>query len=440
MFLPFHHRAQRWALLVAHRRAGKTVAALNDQVSRALYFDTLVEPRFAYIAPFYSQAKRIAWSYLRRYAGAAASKVYESELTIKIRHNGALISLFGADNPDSFRGQYFDGVVLDEYGNMKPSIWSEVLLPTLLDRRGWATFIGTPNGPNHFRDLYHEALKSPERWFVDILPVSSTGLIPEEELDEMRRLMLPEEYEQEMECSFEASTRGAFYAAETKKATAEGRLGLFPADPTLPLHFVFDIGFRDDCAMGAFQERPDGVTLVEAHAENMRAAPYWIDRINQTCIQHNCSRGQVWLPHDAAAKTYATGISTIEQFVAAGIRPRPVPNLDKQDGISAARYIFQYMWFNEPLTDKFWLALKSYHRTWDEDKKAFTNGDVHDWSSHYADMFRYLALSARFPTARRNSSDIIILKEPTDLIVPVSHPFSLNDLWEAQRGRSDRIQ
>jgi hypothetical protein len=327
---------------------------------------------------------------------------------------------------------------------MRPSVWGEVLLPTLIDRRGWATFIGTPNGPNHFRDLYLRALKDPSRWFVDLLPVSKTKLIPEEELGEMRREMLPEEYEQEMECSFDASTRGAFYVTETALCQKEGRYAAFGADPSLPLHFVFDIGFRDDCAMGAWQEYHDTNIVVHAHGENMRAAAYWIEKIHETCQLHGCKLGQVWLPHDAKAKTFATGLSTIEQFISHGIRPQLVPNLDKQDGISGARHVFKHTRINETYCEELWLALKSYHRRWDEDKKAFTNEDVHDWSSHYADMFRYFALAARWPSStssKRKSTDLIVPDSSGNKIkVYQNYPFSLNDLWEQARGRTDRIQ
>jgi len=434
IFIPFHARHQRWAILVAHRRAGKTVATVNDQISRALYIDPTYfpEPRYAYIAPFYSQAKRIAWSYFKQYCRAVGRRPAESDLSITLRTNGALLSLYGADNPDAFRGQYFDGVILDEYGNMRPSIWSEVLLPALIDRRGWATFIGTPNGPNHFRDLYLEALKDPERWFTELLPVSQTRLIPEEELSEMRKMMLKEEYLQEMECSFEASTRGAFYAQEILEAADHGRIATFPANPDLPLHFVFDIGRTDDTAMGAFQETHTSVDIIHAEAENGKGPPHWLDRIHQVCLENNCQRGTVWLPVDAKAKTWATQRSGFEQFIDGGIRPSIVPNLEVLDGIQAARFVFRYLRFNNPATDGLVVALKSYHRKWDEEKKAFTNDAVHDWSSHPADMFRYLCTVAHFPHNR--PLHIPEVHIPTNPALTVSHyPITLAELWEERR-------
>jgi phage terminase large subunit len=422
--------------LVAHRRAGKTVATINDVISRALYFNAYPDPRFAYIAPFYGQAKKIAWAYLKQYARTAIDKPRESDLSITIKHNRAEITLYGADNPDSFRGLYFDGVILDEYGNMRKSTWSEVLLPTLLDRRGWATFIGTPNGPNHFRDLYHEATKDPERWFVDLLPVSQTRLIPDAELEEMKKLMLPEEYEQEMECSFEASTKGAFYANEIAKAIEAGRVADYPADQDLLLHFVFDIGRTDDTALGAFQEHQGGANMVHSESENMRGPGYWIDRIYKICEFHGCKRGTVWLPHDARAKTWATQRSGYEQFIDAGIRPKIVPDLDVLDGINAARFVFQFVTINQPCCDKLELALKSYHRKYDEDKQAFTNDAVHDWSSHLADMFRYFGIVARFPHSRPLTIPPVTPEPTNPSIIKTYYPITLEQLWEDHDGRN----
>jgi len=347
-------------------------------------------------------------------------KKSESELSL-MYFNDAKFTLYGADNPDAFRGQYFDGVVLDEYGMMKPSIWSEVILPTLVDRKGWAVFIGTPNGPNHFRDLVREAIKDMTRWFVEIHPVSETALIDAEELHEMKKLMLPEEYAQEMECSFEASARGAFYSTEIMEATAAGRVQSLEANQDMPLHFIFDLGFRDDTATIAFQDAPDGYPIIHAESDNLRPIRHYIQRINEICAAYGCSRGVVWLPHDAKAKTLQTGRSIVEQFIAAGIVPRIVPSLDILDGIAAARMLFPEIYFNANSCEMLIEALKTYRREWDEDKKAFANQPVHDWSSHYADVFRYFAIVAKKK---------IIQQVDTTLHTMKSYPLTLTDLFE----------
>lgn len=427
IFVPYHARKQRFAAMVAHRRAGKTVATLGDTLHRA-QFCTLHRPQYGYIAPQYNQAKRIGWNYLKDMSRELLVKQpSESNLSVEL-YNGATVSLFGADNPDSFRGLYFDGLVLDEYGNMPPSVWSTILRPTLLDRQGWATFIGTPNGPNHFRDMWLRALKNPTRFFTAMLKVTDTGLISDTELGEMREDMTEEEYEQEMMCSFDAATRGAYYGADCAAAEASGRVRLIDPDPT-DLHFVFDLGWRDDTCLWAWQDRPDGHALLHAESNNTKPIKYYIERINSICSHLGTTRGIVYLPHDARAKSLQTGRSIVEQFVAEGISPSIVPNLDINDGIQAARLIFKDCVFHSTGTEEGFLALKSYHREYDEVKKVFKDNPVHDWSSHYADAFRYFGIVAKRKKVRPPPP-------PPD---PVGRPlgtFSLNQLWSTVRQRT----
>ena len=194
-FKAFHLRdlkVQRWACIVAHRRAGKTVAAVNELVRRAADCKR-PEPRYAYIAPYTSQAKDVAWSYLRR----CVSKLHHppvstSELWVELP-NGARIRLYGADNYDRLRGLYLDGVVLDEYAAMDPRAGSVVIGPALADRLGGAAFIGTPKGRNAFFELYERAEASPD-WYALRLWASQTGLIAPGELDALRAELSPDEY------------------------------------------------------------------------------------------------------------------------------------------------------------------------------------------------------------------------------------------------------
>ena len=169
-FIDFHHRPNRWALMVCHRRAGKTVACVNDLILRALY-TTKKNARFAYVAPFRQQAKEIAWQYLKDGTDEIRSgKARESELRVKLP-NEAWVTLYGADNPDALRGLYFDGLILDEFGDMKPSLLGEVILPTLTDRNGWLAIIGTSKGRNQFFTSARKAEKSSE-WFYKMARAS----------------------------------------------------------------------------------------------------------------------------------------------------------------------------------------------------------------------------------------------------------------------------
>jgi hypothetical protein len=213
-FRPFHDSEKRWSCIVAHRRCGKTVASVR-QLERAALRCTKPNPRFAYIAPLYKQAKDIAWQYVKDGARPLmeyGAKINESELRVDLPNAGR-VRLYGADNPDSLRGIYLDGVVLDEYADMKPSMWAEVIRPALSDRQGWACFIGTPKGRDAFYNVWREAQKD-ESWFTLQLKASKTGILAPEELAAARAQMSDSEFAREYECSFDEPDVDQFIASD----------------------------------------------------------------------------------------------------------------------------------------------------------------------------------------------------------------------------------
>ena len=205
--LEMHHglESHRWAVVVAHRRFGKTVCLLNHMLKDALT-SKKQRPFYAYLAPFYAQAKTIAWQYLKHYTSVVPGvKVNESELWVEFPHNQARVRLFGADNGDALRGLYFDGVVLDEFGDMRPETYDAVIRPALSDRKGWAVFCGTPKGHNRFHELYLQALSDPE-WFAAMYRATDTGVIDADELESAKKQMSENLFKQEYLCDFDASS------------------------------------------------------------------------------------------------------------------------------------------------------------------------------------------------------------------------------------------
>jgi terminase large subunit-like protein len=217
-----HAARKRWSVYVWHRRAGKTVFALYELILAALQC-TKTRPQFGYIAPYLNQCKGIAWEYLKQYTAPIPGVSYnESELSATLP-NGAIIRLFGADNAQALRGWYFDGVCLDEVADMRPTIWGEVLRPALSDRLGWAIFIGTAKGLNLFSKLYFDALKDPD-WHAELRRASDTGVIPAEELEQLRRAQTPSQFAQEMECDFAASVDNVLLRLEDALASMKRTL------------------------------------------------------------------------------------------------------------------------------------------------------------------------------------------------------------------------
>jgi hypothetical protein len=389
VFDDFHEREQRWAVIVAHRRCGKTVACINDLIRRALE-ENKPDGRYAYVAPYYGQAKTIAWDYLKRYAEPATEKANQSELWVEL-HNGARIRLFGADNPDALRGLYLDGIVLDEYADMKPSIWGAVIRPLLADRQGWATFIGTPKGHNAFWEVYNNATKS-DAWFVKTLRASQTGLLHDTELRDAFHAMTEDQYLQEFECSFEAAILGAYYGKEMRVLTDQNRITKVDYDPMFPVHTAWDLGYSDDTAIWWYQVVHGEIRLLEYHSSHGQTVAYYTGLIQSK----NYHYGTHWLPHDARAKTLASGGKSIIEQISNKIpieSIKIVPSLSLQDGIQAVRLALNRCWFDADKTEDGIECLRQYQREYDEDKKVFRDKPRHDWTSHGADAFRMLAIA-----------------------------------------------
>ena len=348
--------------------------------------------QYAYIAPFYSQAKSVAWRYLERFSEPVLAKSNQSELWVELI-NGARIRLFGADNPDALRGNFLDGVVMDEMADMKPSVWGEIIRPLLADRLGWATFIGTPKGHNAFYDIYNEATKKPN-WYVKVLRADQTMLLPQSELDDAKATMSDNQYEQEFLCSFEAAIMGAYYGQEMRRITDLERITTVDYDPMFPCHTAWDLGFNDSTSIWWFQVVYGEIRVLDHHSSNGQAVPFYTGLLQQKEDEFGYKYGYHYLPHDARAKTMASGgKSIIEQFATKiDIKHlKIVPNLSLQDGIQATRLALTRAWFDNRCEEGI-ECLRQYQREWDDDKKVFRDRPKHDWTSHSADAFRYLSI------------------------------------------------
>ena len=390
-FSPFHKRNKRWSSLVVHRRAGKTVASVNDLIKGALRCEKK-DPRFAYIAPLYKQAKDVVWQYLKYYSLAVpGTDAHESELRVDFP-NGGRVRLYGADNPDALRGIYLDGVVLDEYADMNPRVWGEVIRPALSDRKGWAVFIGTPKGKNAFYDL-HTTAEGDDSWFSMLLPASKSGLIDAEELADARKSMTEEQFEQEFECSFSAAIIGAYYGKLIAKAESEGRVTDLPYQPNKPVHTAWDIGISKTDATGVwfFQQVGDWINLIDYYEAVGEGLPHYAKVLQDKPYVYGIHHA----PHDIRNREWGSGRARIEVARDYKINFRMAPNIAVMDGINAVRLLFTRFRFDQTKCATGLEALRQYKQDWDDDRKTFRLGPRHDWTSHAADAFRMLALGVK---------------------------------------------
>lgn len=389
-FKPYHASDKRFSLTVAHRRAGKTVARINKLIKAAVTCEK-PNPRFGYLAPYYIQAKDIAWGYLKEYCApilAMGGRVNESELSVTFAHNNATIRLYGAENAERLRGLYFDGIAGDEAQDIGPSVLTAIIMPALSDRQGWLDLSGTPKGwGNLLGQSFKQSQNNPE-WFCQVLKASQTGIIPSEELNRLRSMMPENEYEQEFECSFDAAITGAYYAGELRKAEADGRITSVPHDPMLKTYTAWDLGISDSMTIWFWQMVGKEIRVIDYY----EASGYGLDHYAKVLQERGYLYEKHFAPHDIQVRELSSGKSRLEIARGLGISFTPLENLPIADGINAARMTLPRCWFDKNKTAVGVDAIRQYREKID-DKRQISFGPLHDWTSHAADAFRYLAVS-----------------------------------------------
>jgi hypothetical protein len=363
---------------------GKTVSAILHLINAALNNEQK-DPRYAYIAPTYAQAKRVAFDYLVEYTRPLGAKVNIAELRVDFL--GRRISLYGSENGDSLRGQYFDGVCLDEIGDQNPKIWNEIIRPALADRKGWCLFIGTPKGNNHFADFKDRALKA-DGWKFLEFKASDTGILDAKELADAKAEMGEDKFRQEFECSFDAPVEGAYYGALLNEADEQNRVTKIPRDPLAKIVCSWDLGISDSTCIWVAQVVGKEIQLIDATENHGVGLDYYVTWLRE----RGYDQGQHILPHDVRVRELGTGKSRQEVLTEAGLDVTIAPSLSVADGIQAVRRLLPRCWFDAEGTKEGLSALRNYRRVFDEKRNVFFDTPLHDWASHYADAFHYMAI------------------------------------------------
>lgn len=390
--LDLHNLDKRFMLTVCHRRWGKTVYEIN-KLLKACMTSSMEAPRYAYIAPYLKQAKVIAWDYLKHYSRPIPGiSINESELRVDYP-NGGRIRLFGADNPDALRGIYLDGVVLDEYAQIPPNLFEEVIFPALTDRRGWLDVVGTPKGRNHFNKLYEDKQSDPS-WAVNIIKASDSGVFTDEELAEIKAAYTDMDlYEQEYECSWTAAVKGAYYADIINQIRDKGQVLSIPVEPAIPVNTFWDLGINDTTAIW-FHQR---VGMENRFIDYYECAGEGLEHYVRILRGKDYLYGDHYLPHDVEIRELTSGKSRKESLETMGIKPlHVVPRITAiNEGIDMTRRVLPTCYFDVDRCDLGLRALENYRKDWDEKNQTFRSRPLHDWSSNGADALRQFAQGYR---------------------------------------------
>jgi|TARA_Y100000296_G_scaffold75841_1_gene95922 hypothetical protein len=381
------------AVAVWHRRAGKDLLSINWCVTSAIQRKGL----YWHLLPTYNQGRKIVWdgmtkegrAFLEHFPKELWNRVNNTDMRLELK-NGSIYQVVGTDNVDRLVGSNPVGVVFSEYSLQDPRAWN-LVRPILAENGGWAVFIYTARGRNHGYDLFNMARKN-ERWFSQRLTVDDTRAVPAEAIEDEKEAGMPDELiQQEFYCSFDAPLVGSYYGSLMEKALAEERITKVPYEPRLEVHTSWDLGIGDSTAIIFFQQHGTEFRIIDYYENQGEGIPHYVKVLHKKDYAY----GNHIAPHDIKVREMSTGKSRYEVSRELGIRFTVCPHIGIDDGIEAARTIIPRCYFDEKQCNILVEALRQYRKDYDEKKKVYRDRPLHDWTSHAADAFRYLALGTR---------------------------------------------
>jgi hypothetical protein len=401
------NEGKKRAIEIAHRRWGKDDVILHHTAVEAHKRPAT----YWHCLPEYTQARKAIWNAVNPHTGARRideafphslrANTNDQEMFIRFK-NGSTWQVIGSDRYNGLVGAGVAGVVFSEWALCNPSSWGYIS-PMMRENDGWAAFITTPRGRNHAQSMYQSALRNKD-WFAEISSIHDTQALTPETLQDILQTDYIDlygedigraQFEQEYECSFNAAILGAFYAREMVNVRKEGRIAEIEALPDRPVHRAWDIGVRDDTSIWWFQVVGTQVYILDCYTASGVGVDHYATVIEERRKKYKWQDGTDFVPHDARVKEWGTGRTRVETMQGLGLKPQVVSQASKLDGINAVRKTLPRCVFHPRTEAEGISALEQYRREWDDDKKAFKENEIHDWSSHLADAFRYMAMGWR---------------------------------------------
>jgi phage terminase large subunit len=426
-------RGGKRAVACWHRRAGKDEVAMHWTACAAMSR----AGTYWHLLPEATMARKAIWDAVDPHSGKRRIDVifpreiressHDQDMKLKLK-NGSVWQAVGSDNYHSLVGTPPCGLVFSEFSRAVPESWG-YLSPILAENGGWAVFISTPLGNNHFKRMFDDA-RTNEKWFAEVLTAHASGAIPPDALEESRReyIALYGEvagqalFSQEYECSFSSVIPGAYYTLELTNAEREGRVTQVDIADDMPVHVSWDLGIDDATALWCFQIQPGRVHVVDYYEANGHSAEHYCEWLNERGYN-----GVDWVPHDARIREWSSGRTRIETLRTMGRNPRLVPDHTVADGIQAARLTIPVAHFDAARCARGLECLRSYCAEWDENLRTFKRTPKHDWASHGADSWRYLSMSWQEAVSLPEEKT---QKQIVDEIIAKSQSRTLNDVMK----------
>ena len=436
------------AVWCVHRRGGKDLTAMHQTCKMA----HRRRGTYWHVFPTAEQGRRSIWTEFTKSGDRIMEQVFprairksprewspNQEMVVELRC-GSIWRLMGSDKIE-VAGAGPVGVVFSEMALAKPSTWHFVR-PMLREREGWAAFVSTPRGKNHFHQLWETAGREPG-WWRELLSLEDTraydpvATIAEERAEGMPESLIRQEYL----CDWTAANVGSVYGELVEALDKGGAIVEFGDYDRARSFTTWDLGGAgasgDATCFWLWSVRGDACDLVDYYEHHGKPLSHYLDEVELRERAHGLKCVRHWFPHDARAKSLVTGASVLEQV---GGRWGPdrigiYPEVSFLDGVQAARWLLQRSVRIHPRCGEGLEALKSYHYGWNDDRKVFSSTPVHDWSSHAADAFRGVACVVRFAERVTRPAE-----KATIPPVPAAKPATLDDLLALRpKGRGGRI-
>ena len=379
------------AVFVAHRRAGKDILAFNWAI-----FQLLLNPGWTafHILPTYSQAKKVIWdantNESKRLLDYIPAELIEQkngqEMKIRLT-NGSMYQLIGSDNIDNLVGTNPKIIIFSEYAIQSPAAW-DYLRPILDVNKGYALFISTPRGKNHFYDLLVRNRKNPA-WYTEVLSIKDTGVLNESDIDAIRQEGVSEELiQQEYYCSFNRGVEGSYYGKLIENARNESRICCVPWETRTNVNTAWDLGVSDSTSIVFWQEVAGEIRIIDYYECQSEGVAHYAKIIQDKPYVY----GTHYFPHDGATRNLERARTPQDAYYELGIKTIILGREgDIQVGIDNVRAMLSIAFIDEKKCQLLIKCLENYHKKYDERTQSYSSQPKHDWTSHCADACRYMA-------------------------------------------------
>jgi len=389
------------AVWVWHRRAGKDKTALCGHtipqmlVRKGCYYHWFPTATLGR-KTIWDGVDKDGFKILDHFPPELIAKRNDQEMKITYK-NGSIYQVVGTDKQDTV-GPNPVGNIFSEYALQRPHAW-DYTRPILAENDGWAIFCYTPRGNNHGKDLYDMAGGNDD-WDCQLLTVDDTKAISLEAIQAERDAGMPEDMiQQEFYCSFTLGVEGAYYAKQIAAAYNDGRIGFLPQELHSKVYTFWDLGIDDDTAIWFAQFIGTEIRLIDYYANHNEGLNHYVKLLQDLPYVY----GGHYLPPDVKQRMQGATIQSRYDILANLLGANLLNIVESHaviDGITEVKGLLPKCRFDIDKCESGLKSLENYRQKYDERIRKYSDKPLHDWASHSADAFRYLAVAYRYAAFR----------------------------------------